>query len=218
MIKKKEAVASESVYKGVKVSKIENVEEMIVAMKAMIPRNLNVDDVLFLCIGTDRSSGDCLAPLVGMYLEGLGYKNVYGTIDNPVHAVNLADTIDMLDKSKVIIAIDASLGSSDHIGKMSLIQGNIKAGAGVGKDLPEVGDYGIFGCVNISGYMEYHVLQNTRLSRTMKLAKDITSAIINVFPLECGEKVKTKENHTLINRRLIYKTLKKKGMSVEYVK
>ena len=33
--------------------------------------------VVILCIGTDRSTGDCLGPLVGYKLSVLRYNNVY---------------------------------------------------------------------------------------------------------------------------------------------
>ena len=42
--------------------------------------------VVFLCIGTDRATGDALGPLVGSYLLKNGLENVYGTVDEPVHA------------------------------------------------------------------------------------------------------------------------------------
>ena len=38
-----------------------------------------------------------------------------------------------------------------------------KPGAGVNKDLPPVGDLYITGVVNVGGFMDYLVLQNTRL-------------------------------------------------------
>src|SRR5690554_5205162 len=52
-------------------------------------------EVIILCIGTDRSTGDCLGPLVGHKLKLIQYKNIttYGTLDNPVHAKNLSDII-----------------------------------------------------------------------------------------------------------------------------
>ena len=47
--------------------------------------------VIFLCIGTDRSTGDSLGPLVGHKLRKCRLKKaaVIGTLDKPVHAMNL---------------------------------------------------------------------------------------------------------------------------------
>jgi putative sporulation protein YyaC len=175
--------AHEDVFKGSKIKGIKTKEELVTAMSAIIPSHLTNDDVVFLCIGTDRNTGDALAPLVGTYLEGLGYKNVIGTIDDPVHALNLEDTLNNLPEGKKVIAIDASLGQFSSIETYSVINGSIKAGAGVHKELPLAGDYGIMGVVNIGGHMELQVLANTRLSVVMRMAKDITSAIVEVFPL-----------------------------------
>jgi putative sporulation protein YyaC len=176
-------VAHEDVFKGSKISRIRTKEELVTAMSAIIPSHLTNEDVVFLCIGTDRNTGDALAPLVGTYLSGLGYQNIFGTIDEPVHALNLQETLDKLPEDKKVIAIDACLGQFSNIETYSVINGSIKAGAGVRKELPLAGDYGIMGVVNIGGHMELQVLANTRLSVVMRMAKDITSAIVEVFPL-----------------------------------
>ena len=44
--------------------------------------------MVFLCIGTDRSTGDSLGPLIGSRLEaeGIGDVVVIGTLEHPVHA------------------------------------------------------------------------------------------------------------------------------------
>ena len=55
--------------------------------------------------------------------------------------------------------------------------GPVKPGAGVNKELPAVGDIHITGIVNVSGFMEYFVLQNTRLHLVMKMAKTIANGI-----------------------------------------
>ena len=46
---------------------------------------------MFLCIGTDRSTGDSLGPLVGHKLRRRSLRGaaVIGTLDKPVHAMNL---------------------------------------------------------------------------------------------------------------------------------
>lgn len=47
--------------------------------------------VVFLCIGTDRSTGDSLGPLIGYKLKEkrLERVEVLGTLERPVHAMNL---------------------------------------------------------------------------------------------------------------------------------
>ncbi|MDF2725961.1 MAG: sporulation protein, partial [Paenibacillus sp.] len=48
-----------------------------------------IDDLVFVCIGTDRSTGDALGPLTGTLLVEAGYAQVIGTLDHPCDASNL---------------------------------------------------------------------------------------------------------------------------------
>ncbi|WCN37877.1 spore protease YyaC [Aneurinibacillus uraniidurans] len=142
----------------------------------------NYSDIVVFCIGTDRSTGDALGPIVGSHLEKMYLNNitVYGTLESPVHAVNLQETIEQVQrkhKNPLIIAVDACLGQLNSVGKITVAHGPIKPGAGVKKQLPEVGTFHITGIVNIGGFMEYFVLQNTRLSIVMKMSEVIATSI-----------------------------------------
>lgn len=143
--------------------------------------NNSYSDTVVLCIGTDRSTGDCLGPLVGYKLKDMKLKNVHvlGSLDEPVHAKNLEMYIDKLNiyTNPFIIAIDACLGKVDRIGFISIKEGPLSPGAGVNKKLHSVGHISITGIVNVSGFMEIAVLQNTRLSLVMNLANIISSGI-----------------------------------------
>ncbi|ASA22576.1 spore protease YyaC [Paenibacillus donghaensis] len=151
------------------------------AIRHVIDKDIYNEDIVFVCIGTDRSTGDSLGPMVGTMLEQLGFDNVLGTIHNPVHAVNLKEKVDSIPLDKTIIAIDACLGNSSSVGVIEVFKGGISPGAGVGKDLGRVGDYSISGIVNVGGYMEYFVLQNTRLSLVMDMANQIANALAQMF-------------------------------------
>lgn len=144
--------------------------------------------VVILCIGTDRSTGDALGPLIGTRLKELGFTQayVYGTLDEPVHATNLTNFIDLIRSSHphaLIVAIDACLGRLDSVGHVTLSPGPIKPGAGVNKSLPEVGDIAITGIVNVGGFMEHFVLQNTRLSLVRNMAHVIAAGLARGFSL-----------------------------------
>lgn len=139
-------------------------------------------DIVVLCIGTDRSTGDALGPIIGSKLNKLFPKQmtVYGTLDHPVHAVNLNETLTQIKnrhRLPYIVAVDACLGEMKHIGTVTLAQGPLKPGAAVQKRLPEVGDVHLTGIVNVGGFMEYFVLQNTRLALVMKMAEKIASGL-----------------------------------------
>lgn len=139
-------------------------------------------DIIVVCVGTDRSTGDALGPLVGTSLSK--YRNpgfrLYGTLDEPVHAVNLQDTLNLIQSSSskpYIVGIDACLGQVSSVGVIQVGNGPVKPGAGVNKDLPPVGDMHVTGIVNVGGFMEYFVLQNTRLSIVMKMSDIIANSL-----------------------------------------
>jgi len=145
------------------------------------------EDLLVLCIGTDRSTGDSLGPLIGTnLLKRTPPFLVFGSLDQPVHAANLPETLEKikLKSPKWTVAIDASLGNVDGVGNVNIGQGPLKPGAGVNKTLPRVGDVYITGIVNVGGFMEYFVLQNTRLSLVVKMADVICTGIMEAFATE----------------------------------
>lgn len=144
---------------------------------------LNHSDTIILCIGSDRSTGDSLGPLVGYKLEKYRIPgvHVYGTLNVPVHAANLSEKLEQIMssyKNPFVIAIDASLGTKEHIGYITLGNGPLRPGLGVNKTLPTVGDIHITGIVNFSGVMESLLLQTTRLSNVMLLADTISHGVL----------------------------------------
>lgn len=142
------------------------------------------DRLSVVCVGTDRSTGDALGPLVGSQLvrRPVPGVRVWGTLDEPVHAANLRDVLERMRKEpaqarSTIIAVDACLGRSESVGWISVKPGALRPGTGVNKDLPPVGDLHIMGVVNVGGFMEYFVLQNTRLSLVMRMADVIAEGL-----------------------------------------
>ena len=139
-------------------------------------------ELVILCIGTDRATGDSLGPLVGYKLSPLSYDKVfvYGTLDSPVHATNLVTILNNIKKRHplaLVLAIDASLGDPKNVGFITLGEGPITPGAGVQKDLPNVGHIHITGIVNINTLSNMVILQNTRLSIVMNMAEIIALSI-----------------------------------------
>lgn len=143
---------------------------------------LHNNQLVIVCIGTDRATGDSLGPLIGYKLLDIQFKNVviYGTLEQPVHAKNLDETLEHIHlfyPCALVIAIDACLGSIQNVGSITMGEGSIKPGAGVKKDLPPIGHLHITGIVNFSSLMNMVVLQNTRLSIVMKMADVISSGM-----------------------------------------
>ena len=158
-------------------------EFKILASKIINDTKKYFEETIILCIGTDRATGDSLGPLIGYKLSKFPSKNlvhVYGTLKEPVHAKNLDKTVEKIYKNHrnpMVIAIDASLGSTNHIGYLTIGKGSIKPGAGVRKNLKEVGNIFITGIVNLGGLMEMTMLQNTRLSIVMDMADIISTGL-----------------------------------------
>lgn len=140
--------------------------------------------ITVVCIGTDRSTGDALGPLVGHRLAGRVGDDVQvlGTLDEPVHAANLHDVLQTMARApdageRIVVAVDACLGKSESVGYISVKPGPLHPGTGVHKNLPPVGHFHIMGIVNVGGFMEYFVLQNTRLSLVMRMAHVIADGL-----------------------------------------
>ncbi len=138
-------------------------------------------DIVIVCIGTDRATGDCLGPLIGYKVKDMKYDNVhvYGTLDEPIHAKNLCECMELFRnyENPFIIAIDACLGRLERIGFINIKEGPLSPGSGVNKSLPAVGHINITGIVNVGGFMEIMILQNTRLSIVMNMANLIANGI-----------------------------------------
>ena len=128
----------------------------------------------------DRSRG--LGPLIGYKISGLSNRcvHVYGTLENPVHAKNIDEVMKRVAADchrPFVVAIDACLGSMEHVGYISVGEGPIRPGSGVNKELAPVGDMFVTGIVNFGGFMDFLILQNTRLHVVMRMADLIASGI-----------------------------------------
>lgn len=132
-----------------------------------------------VCVGTDRSTGDSLGPLVGSILSWTGFPGtILGDLDSPVHAENLdAATTALCASHALVLGVDACLGTKSEVGSVMVRPGPLRPGLGVRKKLRPIGDLYIAGVVNVGGFMEYMVLQNTRLSLVMRMAQAISSGI-----------------------------------------
>ena len=140
--------------------------------------------IIIVCIGTDRSTGDCLGPLLGYKLKEIENSRikVFGTLKHPVHALNLDYYLEEIKnefRNWIIIAVDASVGISDHVGLVTISQGPLSPGAGVGKDISTVGDISITGIVTSSRSPEN--LMGVRLSIIMDMVEFLYSSMEYLF-------------------------------------
>lgn len=152
---------------------IQQISQKMLNWFPTIPR-----EYVVVFIGTDRSTGDALGPLSGTIFHDMKprHMTIYGTLHNPVHAKNLSyykQQIYLNHDNPFIIAVDACLGRVESIGHLIAGIGPIQPGSALNKDLPSIGDVYITGVVNISGFMEYSILQSTRLATVMDMAQQI---------------------------------------------
>jgi len=134
-----------------------------------------------LCIGSDRVIGDCLGPLVGHMLTteyNVG-AYVYGSLANPVTALNLTHAVDFIKRrhpDAQVVAVDSSIGNEDEIGVIKVNKGGIYPGSAVGKSLPYVGDVSVTAIVS-HRRAPAHALSNVRLGLVHSLAKQIAESL-----------------------------------------
>lgn len=142
------------------------------------------EHIAIMCIGTDRSTGDSYGPLIGHMLSKYTMYDfdLFGTLSEPVHALNLEKTIHKIDKEKtLIIAVDSSVGYSSYVGQIGIKYGSIRPGSGVGKSLPSIGDISISGIVAISGFEPLIMLQSAPLGMVYLMAEKTSRAISYVL-------------------------------------
>jgi putative sporulation protein YyaC len=137
----------------------------------------NKEELTFLCIGTDRSTGDSLGPWVGTMLEERGFDRVIGTLRHPCDAERLPRLVPALMEMGTILAVDACLGRADNVGAYFVRSGPLIPAQSVNKGFPPIGDYSIAGVVNAASLKPYWTLQSTSLYHVMGMARDISNAI-----------------------------------------
>lgn len=154
-------------------------------------------NIIFLCIGTDRITGDSFGPLVGYKLNNAFYNadkiNIIGDLSSTVCSNNAREVVNYINETysnPLIIAIDAALSCKDNIGKIVVREGGLYLGKGLNKSCIYIGDMCIKGIVgqNLNNPMNnLRILQNTPLGRVMQLADVVSKGIYNVINYKCDE-------------------------------
>ncbi|MFD0673984.1 spore protease YyaC [Cohnella sp. GCM10027633] len=150
-----------------------------------ICRDRGLDELTFVCIGTDRSTGDSLGPLVGTMLEERGFPRVIGTMREPCDADRLPLLAERLsadnnDGTRTIIAIDACLGRPESVGAYLVSEGPLVPAQSVGRGFPPIGAYSIAAIVNRTGPKPYWTLQTTSLYKVMGMAQEIADLLTEI--------------------------------------
>ncbi|MFC7559207.1 spore protease YyaC [Paenibacillus farraposensis] len=142
-----------------------------------------IDQLTFVCIGTDRSSGDSLGPLVGTMLKEQGFPHVIGTMTEPCDAEHLVPYLQRIPQDHHVIAIDACLGQQGSTGMYLVAREPLTPARSVGLALPSVGHYSVAAIVNERSPKPYWTLQMTSLHLVMTMAAHIANTAASQFGL-----------------------------------
>lgn len=142
-------------------------------------------EIVIVCVGTNRYTWDALGPMVGSRLserfEGNRNIQIYGTLENPVHALNLQKTIAHISKlhSKAyIIAVDACLGQFYKIGTLQLVEEPLYPGSSLDKQLPPIGHIHLKGIINNHSALNHKVMEHTSLTFVGEMSAVISRILV----------------------------------------
>lgn len=156
-------------------------------------KNNNYTELVILCIGTDKITGDCFGPLVGSFLIKL-FENynifnisIYGTLENNINYNNIDKVLGRIykiHKKPCIVVVDAALSKKENIGKIYVSDEKTILGKSLNKNNLLVGDISIKAVVGkdykISKY-NFINLQNTSLNIVMNLANIVSEGIFEII-------------------------------------
>lgn len=145
-------------------------------------------EIVVICIGTNRYPGDSLGPMVGNLLAPklatLPRVHLYGTLEKPVHALNMHQILSHVAKTHnraYVIAIDACLGQYYKIGTLQFVEEPLQPGVSLNKKLPDIGSVHIKGIVNNYGPLNHKVLEHTCLTFVGEMADVISRILLRAF-------------------------------------
>ena len=140
-------------------------------------------DTIVVCVGTRKIFWDRLSPMVGTILKENNFPlEVMGTMKDNVHALNLEERVDSIEKGRNIIAIDSAVGEKCDVGTIKVGNIPLTPGAGVDKDLGIIGDYSILGTtiekrrVTFDNFREFGTKEEESMIKDM--AFDIADALM----------------------------------------
>lgn len=150
-------------------------------------------ELVFLCIGTDRITGDCFGPLVGSKLQeklenyNIFNLTIYGTLKENVCYTNIKEILKIIETrhpKACLIVVDAALSTQEEIGNIVIQKEKMVLGKGLNKSKIEVGDISIKAVVGknykLPNYNFSH-LQNISLNVVITLADIVSEAIAEVI-------------------------------------
>ncbi|MBW7476768.1 spore protease YyaC [Paenibacillus oenotherae] len=140
---------------------------------AAVPR---IEELAFVCIGTDCSTGDSFGPWIGTLLRERGVPHVIGTLHSPCDADRYEEAIASIPDTLTIVAIDASLGHRDRCGLYLIDEGPLYPARATGRRLPPIGHYSVAGVVGPLNVKPYWSLQRASIYKVVGMARAVADA------------------------------------------
>ena len=153
---------------------------------------------MFFMVGATSSTGDALGPFIGWFLKRKGFTGEYlGDLNEPVHATNIKEKVNEAwvramkrNKFPYIIAVDAAVGRP---GRITVNRGALKPGAGMGKQLPQVGSVHIMGGTAHFPFMIWF----TGLDQSVAMAEVVADGLLEFYrEWETGDLTTDKPSRT----------------------
>lgn len=154
-----------------------------------LTKNKLYSNIIFLCIGTDRVTGDSFGPLVGYKLKNvlshIQKVDIIGDLDETVSNRNILDAIQYIQtnyKNPFIVSIDSALSIRRNVGDIIVSNQGIYLGTSIRDKKVYIGDMSIQGVVaknTCVAQYNFKRLQNTNLGLIMKMADTVASGIIS---------------------------------------
>ncbi|MFC5652833.1 spore protease YyaC [Paenibacillus solisilvae] len=138
--------------------------------------------IVFVCIGTDRSTGDSFGPWIGTMLREQGWLNVIGTLQSPCDSTRYEAEVWDIPSSLTVVAIDACLGKIDEEDCYLVSGGPLYPARAVGKRLPPIGDFSLEGIVGPLSAKPYWSLQSASLYEVMGMSRAVADAAHAAWP------------------------------------
>ncbi len=150
-------------------------------------------EVICLCIGTDRATGDSFGPLVGYKLECL-YKgneciSIIGNLNETVNSSNINEIMRQIEntyENPFIIAIDSAISNYRNPGDIIVSSESVSLAAGLSRRIECIGDMSIKGVVarkSNNPRCNLNLIQNARLNLVMNMADIVANGIYNVIEI-----------------------------------
>ncbi|WP_077213044.1 spore protease YyaC [Bacillus dakarensis] len=132
-------------------------------------------------IGSNVISGDSLGPFVGTLLRDSfpTHLTVYGNLQTPLDGTTIEKEISRfnLPSNCFVIGIDSVLGSESLLNSIVISNSALHPGAGLGKNLPCIGDCSVMGVVLEKHTPDHTSLLYTDLHVIYTMAVNIAKAI-----------------------------------------